>query len=67
MTISQVTAFDLSNADINQGTTKMSLADQRIRNDQTKSLFERFEINDEHPPGHSFGTIQEGENILPQF
>ena len=67
MTISQVTAFDLFNADINQGMTKMSLADQRIRNDQTKSLSERFEINRELPPRRSFGTIQEGKNILPQF
>ena len=67
MTISQVIAFDLSNADINQGMTEMSLVDQRIRNDQTKSLLERFEINGELPPRRSFGTIQEGENILPQF
>ena len=63
MIISKVTAFDLSNADINQRTLKTSLADQRIRNDQTQSLSKRFEISGRR----TFGTIQEGENIYLNF
>ena len=68
MIISKVTTFDLSNADIKQPMSEMSLAYHRIRNDQTQSLSERFEIDRELPPRRSFGTIQEGDqNILPQL
>jgi hypothetical protein len=58
--ISKVTAFDLSDADINQRTSKMSFV-ERILNIYAKLFLEAFGIIRELPSRHTFGTIQEGK------
>ncbi len=58
--ISKVTAFDLSNVDINQRTSEMSFV-ERILNIYAKLFSETFGIIRELPSRRTFGTIQEGK------